>query len=220
MEKRKNPQLDIYRHSGLFFQIGLLITLLMVVSAFEWRSRPDEGQIEISNWQGWEPDPVKLVKLPEPKPPKPRKIPKPVAVKDDVHIKPDDIDWNMDEIELDNPEPPLPDMPPEEIIEEVDIADKMPVPEGGYEAFYTYIMQEMEYPSQARKRQVEGKVFISFLVDEFGNMTEIKIAKGIGSGCDEEVLRVLKNAPKWKPGWKDNKLVRVRMILPVAFRLD
>ncbi len=221
MENRKNPQLDIYRHSGLFFQIGLLVTLLLVVSAFEWRSRPDESSVNISDWKGWEPDPVIPVKLKEPKPPKPKIIPKPIPADDQ-----DEPETNIPELDH-LAEPVLPDdiitdivEPEDEPIEEVVIADKMPMPEGGYEAFYKYIMEEMEYPRLARQRKVEGKVFISFLVDEHGNMKNIAIARGIGSGCDEEVLRVLKRAPKWTPGWKNNKLVRVRMVLPVVFKLN
>jgi len=220
MEKRKNPQLDIYRHSGLFFQVGLLVTLLLIVSAFEWRSRSDGPEVDISSWKGWEADPLIPVKFPEPKPPKPRKIPKPVPVTEDTKVTVEDLGLDqLDQKEVEIEEPPVFDGPIDEAVETVDIPDRKPMPEGGYEAFYKYISEEMKYPPLARQRQVEGKVFISFIVDEHGEMTNIAIARGIGSGCDEEVLRVLKDAPKWKPGWKDNRLVRVRMVLPITFKL-
>jgi protein TonB len=66
---------------------------------------------------------------------------------------------------------------------------------------------------------VEGKVFVQFVVDKDGTLTDIKAVKGIGAGCDEEAVRVLKAAPKWKPGKQRGRPVKVRMILPITFKL-
>ena len=77
----------------------------------------------------------------------------------------------------------------------------------------------MEYPAQARRMGVEGKVFVQFVVDKDGSLTDVKAVKGIGAGCDEEAVEIVKSAPKWKPGKQRGKAVRVRMIIPITFRL-
>ncbi len=98
------------------------------------------------------------------------------------------------------------------------IVDNRPVPVGGMQTFYEYISNNLKYPEEASKNNVEGKVFIDFFVDENGNLTDVKCVKGIGFGCDEEGVRVVKNAPKWIPGKKDGKNVKVRMIIPITFK--
>lgn len=78
----------------------------------------------------------------------------------------------------------------------------------------------MKYQNQARRMGIEGRVFVQFVVDKDGQLTEIKAVKGIGAGCDEEAVRVLKSAPKWKPGKQRGRPVKVRMILPITFKLS
>ena len=221
MEPRKNPQLDIYRHSGLFFQIGLLITLVLVVSAFEWKTSKKAPEVDLTNWQGWKYDEVKIVKLPEPKPPKPKVNVKLVPTEKPDEVTPEDLTFDQLDDPIIEPETIIESVeaPEDEAIEEVTYADQMPEPKGGFDSFYRTIAKEMKYPRVAQSRQVEGKVYVSFLIDEFGEMKELSIAKGIGSGCDEEALRVLKEMPPWKPGRKDGKMVRVRMIIPIVFKL-
>ena len=221
MESRKNPQLDIYRHSGLFFQIGLLVTLVLVVSAFEWRTIKKEADVDLTDWQGWKPDEIKIVKLPEPKPPKPKIKVNPVPTQEPEEVKMEEL--NLDQLDEVTPEPEVilqTEKPPVEKIEEVEFADVMPEPIGGFDAFYKKIASQMKYPRQAQMRRVEGKVYVSFLIDEYGEMTQVQIAKGIGSGCDEEALRVMQDLPAWKPGRKNGKMVRVRMIIPIYFKLN
>jgi len=66
---------------------------------------------------------------------------------------------------------------------------------------------------------IEGKVFVQFVVDKKGNITEVMAVKGIGAGCDEEAIRVIRTSPKWKAGKQRGKAVKVRMILPITFKL-
>ncbi len=221
METRKHPQLDIYRNSGLFFQIGLLVTLLLVVSAFEWRSVQEDPEIDFSNLRGDEIDLILPTKIPEPvRPPKPKKV-NIVPVTEPEEIQPEELGLDqLVEIEIPEIEIEAGEEPPEEEVETVDYASHKPEPIGGYDAFYAYIAKNMKYPRLAQQRQVQGKVYVSFLVDEFGNMTNIAIAKGIGSGCDEEALRVMENAPKWTPGRHNGRMVRVRMVVPIYFKLN
>lgn len=97
--------------------------------------------------------------------------------------------------------------------------EDIPQPDGGMTAFYTYVMQNMTYPAQARNEGIEGRVFVQFVVDETGKVMDAEAIKGIGSGCDEEAVRVVSGSPLWTPGKKDGKNVKVKMILPITFTL-
>lgn len=103
--------------------------------------------------------------------------------------------------------------------EEFIIIDSQPSPKTGMKEFYTYVADNLKYPEQARKMGIEGKVFVEFIVDNDGKLINVKAIKGIGAGCDEEAVRVLKEAPKWIPGKVVNMPVKVKMILPVTYRL-
>ncbi len=77
----------------------------------------------------------------------------------------------------------------------------------------------MKYPSQARRMGIEGRVYLQFVVDRDGSITDIQAVKGIGAGCDEEAVRVMKTVPKFKPGKQRGVPVRVRMVMPISFKL-
>lgn len=100
------------------------------------------------------------------------------------------------------------------------IVEDQPVPYGGMKAFYEFISEELKYPEEAHRNKVEGKVFVQFVVDEQGYLTDVTTVKGIGYGCDEEGERAVKNSPKWKPGKQRGRKVKVRMILPITFSLS
>ncbi len=99
------------------------------------------------------------------------------------------------------------------------IVDIVPEPVGGMTAFYEFIGSNLKYPEEAKKVGIEGKVFIEFVTDEDGKITNVVCVRGIGHGCDEEAVRVIKIAPAWKPGEKDGKKVKVRIILPITYKL-
>ncbi len=100
------------------------------------------------------------------------------------------------------------------------VVEDQPVPYGGMDAFYEFISEDLQYPEEARNNKVEGKVFVQFVVDEEGNVTNVKAVKGIGFGCDKEAVRAVKNSPKWKPGKQHGRKVKVRMVLPITFSLS
>jgi protein TonB len=87
-------------------------------------------------------------------------------------------------------------------------------------AFYAYVGKNMKYPAQARRMGIEGKVYVTFVVGKDGALTDVRVLKGIGAGCDMEAIRVLSGAPKWKPGKQRGRPVRVRMQLPIIFKLN
>jgi TonB family protein len=90
---------------------------------------------------------------------------------------------------------------------------------GGLTAFGEYVSKNIRYPALARENHVQGKVFLAFIVEKDGSLTDVKIIHGAGSGMDEEAMRVIKNSPKWKPAIQNGRLVRTRFTVPVSFYL-
>jgi periplasmic protein TonB len=99
------------------------------------------------------------------------------------------------------------------------IVEQPPEFEGGLQELYKFLYANIRYPAQALRMGIEGNVYVSFVVDADGKISEVQIVKGIGAGCDEETLRVLKMMPPWKPGKQRGKPVKVRFSLPVKFKL-
>jgi len=99
------------------------------------------------------------------------------------------------------------------------VVESQPEFPGGIAAFYEYANEILVYPEIARSSKVEGKVFVEFIVEKSGQVTEVTTIKGIGDRCDAEAERVMKNAPDFIPGYNSGKAVRVKMILPITFSL-
>ncbi len=98
--------------------------------------------------------------------------------------------------------------------------DNLPHPKNGFDGFYKHLSKNLKYPVLARKNEVEGKVFVAFVVTKSGVIEGVTIAKGIGSGCDEAARQVIMNSPDWIPGsLESGENVNVRMILPITFAL-
>ncbi len=97
--------------------------------------------------------------------------------------------------------------------------DEMPKPKGGMNGWNEYLAKNMRYPKAAREAKVEGTVIVAFIVLENGEVSTLEILRGIGGGCDEEVMRLVKESPKWTPGKKYGEIVKTRMRLPVRFKL-
>lgn len=221
MELKKNPKLDYRKKSGLFFNIGLVLSLLFVISAFEWKFERNDPEVA----QGGVFFPGESVIVPPTVQPPPEK---PVVRQFDViKIVENEVDVPDLEIKIDIAEDPVIEiiepaekLPDEEIEEIPYIVETMPSYVGGLEEFYKFVGKHLKYPAQARRMGVEGKVFVYFVVDKDGGLNDIKIARGIGAGCDEEVLRIINMSPKWNPGKQRGVPVKVRMMMPITFKLQ
>jgi TonB family protein len=99
------------------------------------------------------------------------------------------------------------------------VVDEPATPEGGIPTFYQYISENMDYPVDAKKSGTQGKVFIEFIVNADGTISDSRILKGIGKGCDEEALRVMRASPAWIPAKLNGKFVRQKMVMPFNFQL-
>jgi len=98
--------------------------------------------------------------------------------------------------------------------------DKQPEFPGGIAKFYKYLGGSIKYPKMAQDNNVQGKVFLSFIVEKDGSLTDIQITRGLGNGTDEEAIRVLKESPKWNPGSSNGMAVRVKYNINVNFTLN
>jgi TonB family protein len=100
-----------------------------------------------------------------------------------------------------------------------DEQDTPPTPIGGTEAWHRHLSENLTYPMSARMRGIQGTVLVSFIVNTDGTVEQVELVRGIGGGCDEEALRIIKISPRWSPGMIKGKAVRTRMTLPTRFML-
>ena len=217
MEPKKNPDISLEKKKGLFFQIGLVITLVIILGAFEWKSYDkvvyNLGQLNLDDLEE-EIIPItkQEVKPPPPPPPPPEII---EIVEDDVEIE--------DEIEIEDTES---DEDVEIEIEEEDdeeffmVVENMPEFPGGDLGLMKYIQKNVKYPAIAKEYNITGKVYVSFIVDKSGSVTNVKIVRGVDKNLDAEAMRVVKSLPKYKPGKQRGKSVRVMFTIPINFTLN
>ena len=100
------------------------------------------------------------------------------------------------------------------------VVEEQPAYPGGEEARIAYLQQNIKYPEEAKELGIQGKVFVTFVVEVDGTITDVRVLRGIGGGCDEEAIRVVKSMPKWVPGKQRGVPVRVQFNLPIKFTLQ
>lgn len=222
--KIKKEKQNIQKNqSKLFLSIGLFIGLLFITALFEWRSYDSNMTVELaSNIDTFD----ELLEIPpteQPPPPPPKKLVQPniVEVQETEEIIEEikiDFDMEINEETVIGPIDIQTNDAPEEVAEEVfTIVEVQPGPKMGMKGFYEYVYSNIDYPKKALTLGVQGKVFVQFIVNTDGTLTEVTVIKGIGMGCDEEAVKVIKAAEAWTPGKQRGKPVRVRMIIPINF---
>lgn len=224
MELKKNPKADLTQKSGLFMNIGLTFSLLLSLVAFEWKSYDRGDLLDLGQVEDDFEDIMEIPPTEQPPPPPPKvQLPEIIEVPDEEEIE-QDIEVELD-VEVTEEtvieDIVFEDAPEEESVDEVfTIVEDQPEFPGGMQAFFKYVSDNMVYPAQARRMGIEGRVYVQFVVDKDGKVTEVKAVKGIGAGCDEEAERVLSEAPSFKPGKQRGRPVKVRMVLPIIFKLS
>ena len=99
-------------------------------------------------------------------------------------------------------------------------AEVMPEYPGGEQAMMKFVADNVKYPQDAIDKEISGRVLVGFVVEKDGSISDVKVVKGIGGGCDEEAVRVVNAMPKWKPGMDKGKPVRVSYMMPITFKLQ
>ncbi|MBR6252142.1 MAG: energy transducer TonB [Bacteroidales bacterium] len=226
METKKTPKVNLENKKILFTEIGLAISLGIVLVAFEWTSR--DVQIVINA----QPDPFTVeedlvpvttqeeqLKL-TPPPPKLADIIK--IVDDDAEID-DDLELINSEID-DDTEIVFSDILAEDEEEDTEdaiffTAEEMPIFPGGESALMKFLAQSVNYPAIAQDNGVQGRVFVSFVIDKNGDVTDVKVMRPTDPNLDKEAIRVVKSMPKWTPGKQRGKAVKVSYTVPINFVL-
>jgi len=207
----------------MFFFMGTTLTLALVLTAFEWKSYEKVVLKDLGDLNEVFENVIDIP-LTEQSPPPPPVVELPIikVVEDEVEI--DDVDIEIDteiteetvieDIEFtEEPEP--------EVIEKVfTIVEQNPAFPGGQKAMYDFLNKNINYPSQARRMGIDGRVFVQFIIDKDGTITDVKSIKGIGAGCDEEAKRVIQMMPRWNPGKQRGNPVKVKLTIPVFFKLN
>lgn len=203
------------------FELGLILSLLIVISLTRIEIRaPEQDQVYTLNTQEEVIiEEILQTKQPTEVPPPPRPM-VPVEVPDYEVIEDEiiDIDAELDiDLPLEIPPPPPPAAPSENEPEEEEIfvvVEQQPVLIGGMEG----LQQMIRYPLKALKANVEGKVVVQFVVNKEGKVEDPVVIRGIGAGCDEEAIRVIKQA-RFIPGKQRGIPVSVRFAIPIYFKI-
>lgn len=226
MELKKNPKADINKKSTLFLMLGLVISLSLIFAAFEYKSYDEGPAMDLGTLDA---DMEEIMEIPpteQPPPPPPKiQLPEIVEIPDEEEIEEEiDIDLDLEMTEDTQIEEMIFEEDPGE--EEVDkvftIVEQQAEPQGGIQAFYDYVGKQLsdKYPRQAQRMGIEGVVYVQFVIERDGSLTDVTAVKGIGGGCDEVAVEVVKNAPKWTPGKQRGRAVRSQRVIPIRFVLN
>ena len=225
MEEKKSPKANLENKKLMFIQIGMIISLLLAWMAFEHKSydkreidpsllnrtvEVDEEMVEITKQEEQKPQPVEM----------PKQTTQLEIVQDDVEVEDIEINAEVDQQEVIEEYVPV-EVEEEEVQEQeiFQIVEEMPAYPGGEQKLMEFIAKGIKYPQIARETGIQGRVFVGFVIEPDGSVSNVKVLRGIGGGCDEEAMRVVKSMPKWKPGKQRGKAVRVSYMLPVNFTL-
>ena len=221
MEIKKKPEVDLNKQRGLFLSVGFALSVGAMLWLFNYGQKEKEiegfGQLILADEVAMEIPPTEQIVTPPP-PPAPPEI---KVVEDEVILE-DEPDLKSTEIDEKTAIKIIEAPVRKEVIEEPEIfmiVEDMPLFPGGENAMLKYIGENVRYPQIARENGIQGRVILTFVVDEHGEIRDVKVLRGIGGGCDEEAVRVVKSMPKWKAGKQRGKPVRVQYNLPVMFRL-
>jgi len=224
LAKKSNNKLEKAR-VFLFRSLGFLIAMIVVVLAFEWKTYDSVNRISLNVIETNTDEFLDIPITVQPPPPPPKKmavsiieIPKYEEIEEEVEID-FDIETNEEMVIQEVNYDEIDKVNEEEADDIFLIVESSPQPVGGLSAFYEFVANEINYPKAALRAQMGGKVFVMFVVNKDGSLSDFEIVKGVGLGCDEEAIRVLKKAPNWISGKQRGKNVRVRMVLPINFVL-
>lgn len=227
MEKKKNEHADLEKKRGIFFEIGLIISLGLVLTAFQWKTPIQKtNEFYVQNGVIYELELPDIIKKEEIKPVEPEK-PK---IKLFAMIEQVDNQRLIDEIpdffgiddDFDNPIIPFIDEIEHTGEEDIFVSvEKMPQFQGGdLNTFHRYVMHNIVYPQIAIENQVQGIVTIEFVVDKTGLVTNVAVIGRVDPVLEEEAIRAVKSSPRWTPGYQMDKAVKVKMTIPIKFQLN
>lgn len=230
MEIKKTPKADLENKKFLFREIGLILTLCIVYIAFEWKTY--ETQIAELSAETIAPiTEEEMIPITTKEPPAQIEAPKQPDVSDFIDIVSDEVVVEDDILISTEDNASLgvdikdyvEEVVEEEIVEEIPFAivEDKPSFNGGDPTteFQKWVYSKIEYPEIARENGIQGRVYLSFVVDVDGTVKNIKVLRGVDPTLDKEAVNVISKSPKWIPGKQRNKPVRVTYTFFINFQL-
>lgn len=228
MEVKKSPKADLENKKILFFEVGMMLALGAMLFAFEWKTSVSEvntfdivAEVEVE--EEIIPITQQLMKPPPPPPPAPRLTDLIEIVEDetviDEELELSDVDDTSDNKEATTTVQDFGEYGDEETgeAEIFQVVENMPVfSEGNVQA---WIAKNVKYPVIARENGIQGKVYVQFVIEKNGGISDVRIVRGVDTSLDKEAARVVGIMPKWTPGKQRGKPVRVSYTLPINFQL-
>ncbi len=225
METKKHPRVDLEKKRTLFVQIGLLVALSVVLFAFEMKQYDKQLMVITSSMAKTEMEDVMIQteRQQELPPPPPQQITTILEIVDNNTDIFDEIEINIEankETILQEYVPPV----AKEIEKEEEIIYQfLEAPanfKGGDVEMYKWLEKNLTYPPQARDAGIEGIVYVEFVVERDGSITNVRIKHSVlGGGTEEAAMDAVKKMPKWEPGKQRNRPVRSMFVLPIQFQL-
>ena len=229
MQPKKTEKADLEKRRGLYLEIGLVVVLVAALVAFNVKSY-DTKKIEVTQRTADDEIEEQIIQTQDDTPPPPPP-PEPEVVTTEVNIIDNEAE-SENELSIDVFEKMekqenieivqvTVDQEEEEIEDEIfQVVEQDPEYPGGVDALYKFIQQNLKYPQLAKENNITGRVFVTFVVEKDGSVSNVKAARDIGGGCGAEAVRVIKSMPKWTPGKQRGKAVRAAYTLPVNFVLQ
>ena len=228
MERKKNEKADLEKKKGVFFQLGLVITLSLILIGFEWTSSGlSENQFDTGEGDVIDEEIIPVTRQEKPEP---KTLPKPPKVTEVLNIVEDDVtienELILDDLESDQDEEvqildfDVTDEEEEEA-EIFFIVEDMPSFKGkGLDGFRNWVMKNLQYPEIAAENGISGTVYVQFVVEPSGLVNKVIILRSVDPSLDKEAIRVVKTSPKWTAGKQRGKPVRVAFTFPIKFVLQ
>lgn len=228
MEAKKSDKANLEKTKTMYTLLGLVVALSIVILAFEWKTYDKEVEDVQLTTVVQEVEEM-IIQTRQEEPPPPPEEPQQAETTEFEIVDDDQELQNEFSIETfentGNADVFVPKVEIEEVEEEAEeeiiftVVEESASFPGGMPEMYKYIGSNLVYPQQARETGTQGKVFVTFVVEKDGSLTDVKVLRDIGSGCGEEAVRVVKSMPKWKPAKQRGKAVRMQFNLPISFTL-
>lgn len=229
MEIKKSPKASLENKRALFLEIGLVLTLLIVLGAFEWTTK--EKAVAVLESDNTPVELEEMVPITQETPPPPPAAPEIPQLSDQIEIVDDEIEVENIFQSLEDNENigvQIMDYVEETVVEETieeeaipfQLVEEKPTFMGGdANTFSAWVNQRLVYPEIAKENGIQGRVTLQFTVETDGSVTNVKVLRGVDSSLDKEAVRVVSSSPKWAPGKQRDRAVKVTYTFPVIFQL-
>lgn len=235
MTPKKNPKADLARNSGLFFALGLAVVLFLSWKGLEWKKYDKTEFVSQSSGVDdiLEEDEVPFIDLNTPPPPPPPAVIPPDFVPEDNETEKEESEMFLTEDLFDDPIdvddiPETDDVIPDETIS-INLVESVPVFPGCEnakdkrkcfeESMIRHVRKNFRYPEWAKERGVQGRVYVTFIIDRDGNITGVNM-RGPDKSLEKEAARIIDKLPKMTPGKQGSRTVRVPFSIPITFKLQ